>query len=208
MPDGPIPVLGPLPYAMAVFPNFIAQQSTSFKLKEKMFSFSGDSYHVETYPDQRPFLQVKGQVMSISDRTHVLDMNGQEMFVVRKKVFSIPTTYWAEYPNGQKFLDIEGKWSFGKHKAVGVFNYQDQQTGQTKQGRLNLTGGLIDRHADIVDEATGLEVARIDRQLWNMRQLLGDRDSYIVTVAPGMDMALIVAMAIAMDERLNEGKRR
>ena len=77
-----------------------------------------------------------------------------------------------------------------------------------KQARLNMVGDFFDRYADIVDEASGQPVARIDRKFFNARQLLGGQQTYIVTVAQGMDLALIAAMCICLDERRNEGKNR
>ena len=50
----------------------------------------------------------------------------------------------------------------------------------------------------------GHVVGRIDRNLWAARNLLLKR-KYVLTIAPGMDIALCVAMCLAMDERL---KRR
>ena len=44
-------------------------------------------------------------------------------------------------------------------------------------------------------------VAQVDREFFNARQLLADRQSYAVTVAPGVDVALIVPMMVCLDER-------
>lgn len=49
--------------------------------------------------------------------------------------------------------------------------------------------------------SNGQVVAQIDRQFLNARQFLADRDTYAVTIAPGVDMALIVAMVVCLDER-------
>jgi uncharacterized protein YxjI len=75
-----------------------------------------------------------------------------------------------------------------------------------KEARLAMKGDWLDRRADIKDEATGQTVATIDRQFLNARQILGGQQTYVVTVAPGMDMAIICAMCICLDERRNEGK--
>lgn len=99
-------------------------------------SLSGDSFHIELYPSNQPLLQVQGTTFSISGRKMVMDMQGNALFTIRKQTFSIPSTYYAEDPNGNKFFEVQGKWSFGSSKAVGVFSYRDQQTGQPKEGRL------------------------------------------------------------------------
>jgi len=67
-----------------------------------------------------------------------------------------------------------------------------------------MKGDFFDTSADIKDESTGRSVARIDRSFFNARELLGGQQTYVVTIAPGVDMALIIAMCIALDEMRNE----
>lgn len=47
-------------------------------------------------------------------------------------------------------------------------------------------------------------LARIDRQFFNARELLGGGQTYIVNIAPNVDMALIAALCICLDEKRNE----
>lgn len=197
--------LRPLPSPIAIFPEFIARQSENIKLREKMMSLSGDSFYVELYPSAQPLLTVKGEAFSLSGRKTVSDMQGNPLFVIRKEHFKLMSTYYAESPQGGKIFEVQGKWSWGSSKSVGVFQYKDQQTGQVKEGRLFMKGDFFDRRAEITDESTGQPVAVIDRQFLNARELLGGQQTYIVTVAPGMDMAIVVAMCICLDERRNEG---
>jgi uncharacterized protein YxjI len=68
-----------------------------------------------------------------------------------------------------------------------------------------MSGNWADTTADIVDESSGLVVARIDRRLLNSGQLLFGQQTYAVTVAPGVDKALMAALCICLDEKNNEG---
>ena len=43
-------------------------------------------------------------------------------------------------------------------------------------------------------------VAMIDRQVWSARAIIGGAQNYCVTIAPNVDMALVVAMCICLDE--------
>jgi len=38
----------------------------------------------------------------------------------------------------------------------------------------------------------------------NVREVFGDKQSYFVTVAPGVDLTLIAAICVCLDERENE----
>ena len=167
-------------------------------------SLSGDSFDIATYPAQQAVLQVQGEAFSISGRKHMYDMNHNHLFDIRHETFSIPSTYYCEDPQGRRFFEVEGKFSFGTSKAVGKFSYPDQQTGALQEARLLMHGDFFDSYADITDERTGQVVARIDRKFFNARQIFGGQQTYVVTVAQNVDMALICAMCICLDERRNE----
>jgi uncharacterized protein YxjI len=67
-----------------------------------------------------------------------------------------------------------------------------------------MKGDFFDRSADITDSTTKQPVATISRQFLNARELVGGQQTYHVTVAPNVDMAIIVAMCICLDEKRNE----
>ena len=95
-----------------------------------------------------------------------------------------------------------------------------------------MRGNWLDTTADITDEAqaskfpvpqnphrlrsrssirlpglttTDAVVARIDRKLLSGKDVFFGQQTYAVTVAPGVDMALIAALCICLDEKNNEG---
>lgn len=102
--------LPPTPAQIGIFPNFIARQSETLVLKEKVLSISGDDFSIKTL-DGRPIFKVHGEVFSMSGRKKVVDMQGNHLFTIRKQHFSIPATYYAEDPQGTKFFEVAGKWS-------------------------------------------------------------------------------------------------
>jgi len=69
-----------------------------------------------------------------------------------------------------------------------------------------IKGNFFDTHADITEVSTGHPVARIDRQFFNARQILGGQQTYVVFVAPNVDLSLVAAMCICLDEKRNENK--
>jgi uncharacterized protein YxjI len=73
-----------------------------------------------------------------------------------------------------------------------------------KQESLLMKGDFFDSYADITDESNGMVVARIDRKFLNASQVLFGQQTYGITIAPGVDMAIIVAMCICLDEMRNE----
>lgn len=69
-----------------------------------------------------------------------------------------------------------------------------------------MKGDFFDRQADVVDTATGQPVVSIRKKSLNARNLLGGQQTYIVAVAPGVDLSMVVAMCVCFDEKNNEPK--
>ncbi|EXJ79426.1 hypothetical protein A1O3_08928 [Capronia epimyces CBS 606.96] len=67
---------------------------------------------------------------------------------------------------------------------------------------LEVKGDWFDRSASIT--FGGRPVAHISRSFFNVRQIFGDKQTYFVTVAPGVDLTLIAAVCVCLDERENE----
>lgn len=87
-------------------------------------------------------------------------------------------------------------------KAIATFT---SKNGKAEQ--LQMKGNFFDTSADITDEAQGgLVVARIDRKILSGKDIFFGQQTYGVMVAPGVDMALVAAMCICLDEKNNEGK--
>lgn len=67
-----------------------------------------------------------------------------------------------------------------------------------------MKGSWTDFSADILDESTQTVVGRIDRKLLSGRDLLFGQQTYALSVAPNVDMALMAALCICLDEKRNE----
>jgi uncharacterized protein YxjI len=61
--------------------------------------------------------------------------------------------------------------------------------------------------ASIIDESNGMVVAEIKRDLGGVglgREAIFNKQTYEVKVAPGVDMALMAAMCICLDEKTDK----
>jgi uncharacterized protein YxjI len=108
------PQLEGMAAAIGVFPQYIAQQSETLILKEKVLSLSGDSFSIKTI-DGRPIFQVKGNAFSLSGRKAVSDMAGNVLFELRKKHIAIHSTYYAENANKEQFFQVASKFKRTPH---------------------------------------------------------------------------------------------
>ncbi|CAO2653318.1 Nn.00g027290.m01.CDS01 [Neocucurbitaria sp. VM-36] len=193
--------LPPVPHPIAIFPQFIAAGPETLVLKEKVLSLTGDSFSIKL-ANGTPILQVEGKVLSISGRKKVSDMQGNHLFSIVKEHFHIHATFAVESASGEKVLEVKSSFKLMGSKATGTFTSQNG-----KQEVLTMHGNFFDTTADITDETQGgLVVARIDRKILSGKDIFFGQQTYGVQVAPGVDLALIAAMCICLDEKNNEGK--
>ncbi|KAF4462801.1 LURP-one-related 15 [Fusarium albosuccineum] len=186
------------PRQVGIHGNLIARQTETLVLKEKVLSLTGDSFEIKLANGQ-PILKVEGKVMSISGRKSVYDMQGNHLFDIVKEHFHIHTTFAVENPQGQKLMEVKSSFKLIGSKATATFTSADGKTDV-----LEMNGGWLDYSADIVDKTTNTVVARIDRKVLSGKDLLFGQQTYALMVAPNVDMALMAAMCICMDEKNNE----
>ncbi|KAF2807588.1 uncharacterized protein BDZ99DRAFT_464522 [Mytilinidion resinicola] len=187
--------LPPLREKIGFFPQHIAGGTETLVLKEHVMSLSGDSFSIKT-ADGRPVFQVKGDVLSLSGRKHLMDEKGEPIFDIRKEHLTFHTTYYCEDPSGKKIFEVGSKFSPLGSKAVATFTSFD---GKAKE--LEMKGDWLEVSANIVDLSTGEVVAKIDRTLLSGKDIFFGQQTYALTIAKGADMALMVAMVIALDEK-------
>ncbi|EGX48236.1 hypothetical protein TWF173_007179 [Orbilia oligospora] len=193
-----IPAMEAVAAQVAIFPQFVAQKTEALVLKEKVFSLSGDSYDITTV-EKVPVFKVQGKKLSFSGRKIFADQQGNELFHLRKEHLSIHTTYYGEDASGKVLFEVKSKFSIGTSKAY--VNFTD--VNGTAHSLL-MKGNWFDTKSDIVDEKTGAVVASVNRKLLNFGELIGGQQTYVLTVAPGVDMALMCAACICFDEKNNE----
>jgi uncharacterized protein YxjI len=70
-----------------------------------------------------------------------------------------------------------------------------------------MKGNFFNSSAVITNRANEQPVARIERKRFNAREILANQQTYVLTCAPGVDMALLVGMCICLDEKRSEKKR-
>ena len=98
-----------MPQQIGVFDHFIARQTETFILKEKVLSLSGDGFDIKMANGQ-PILKVAGKVFSLSGEKSVFDMAGNKLFHIKKEHLHWHSTYICEDPNNQKFLEVKSSF--------------------------------------------------------------------------------------------------
>lgn len=198
------PPLQPVPSPIGIIPYFCQhRQEMGLRIRERKMSFSGDDFAVKDAMTGQKLFEVDGRTFSLRDNKVIKDAQGQPLFMLDKKILAIHATYRGLSPQSKEQLfTVKSSLSFGT-KLTATFR---NTAGDGREISLILKGDIIDRSAEIRTE-DGIVVARIMRQFANAGQVFFDQQTYVLTVAPGVDIALLLAICICLDEKANESKQ-
>ncbi|KAG8533269.1 uncharacterized protein KY384_002052 [Bacidia gigantensis] len=201
--------LQPFNPPVGILSNFCQPHPVTLKMKEKgMFSGSitGDDFSI-TDVNGREVCKCKGKVMSISARKIFTDPSGRELFHLKNKLLALAKSFIGESPDGKQLFEVKGKFSrlaIDKLLAVlsskSTISFINASTNQSMT--LDLKGDWLDRSAEVTLQ--GRPVATISRSFLNFGQLVSDKQTYYVNCAPGVDLVLMAAICVCLDEREND----
>ncbi|CAD6564656.1 MAG: hypothetical protein ASARMPREDX12_002436 [Alectoria sarmentosa] len=168
-------------------------EPVTLHMKEKAFSLSGDDFTVKTVNGVE-ICKCKGKLLSVSDKKVFTDVQGHEIFALKNKHFTIHKTSHAENPKGHELFVITKKFTVLTNESTVTF--KNESDGRNVE--LDVRGTWYDRSASVT--FGGEPVAHISRSIFNMREILADKDTYFVTVAPMVDLTMIAALCVSLDE--------
>ncbi|KAL7412991.1 tubby C-terminal-like domain-containing protein [Mrakia frigida] len=193
-PSGPLQPFHP---PLGVNTSYCVPNVVTLVLKEKAFSFSGDDFQIKD-SNGNVVVQCHGSAMSFRDKKEIRDTSGRVLFKLETKLLSLLKSFFATGPDGKELFQVKKKFSIGSNKMVTYFT----NASDGAPIELDLKGNFWGGSAEIL--LGGRTVATISRQVMNMREIFVDKQTYFVTVAPGVDLAMIVAVCICLDEAENE----
>ena len=160
-----------------------------YLVQERIFSLTND-FWIEDENGNHAFF-VDGKALSLRETFELSDAAGNLRVVIRKKAFSFRDTMNIEDATGGIATVRPAMFSPFRHR----FEIELADGSQ-----LTAEGSFADKDWQLVT-AEGLEIARISRQWFRVR------DTYGVEVAPGLDDAQILAIAVCID-RIHEDEER
>ncbi|KAJ7642245.1 tubby C-terminal-like domain-containing protein [Roridomyces roridus] len=192
-------LLDPSP-PLGLFSQFCTQDQTTLVLKEKVISWSGEDFSVKDHLGN-VVIKCEGKVLTMTDEKKFTDADGNHLFTLRNKLLHIHKTLEAEDPSGKVILKIKGAIQlFGSTMTATFTNFNGQIVD------LVCKGDILDRKATITRDSQ--IVAQIGRNFLNAREMFAGAETYQVSVAPGVDLALIAAICICVDESKRESHAR
>ena len=154
---------------------------TRYQMREKVFAI-GDDFWVETEGGERAF-KVDGKALRVRS-TFVLERaSGEELFKIQEKAVRVRDTMEIER-DGDTVATIKKALVSPLRDRFAI----DLEDG----GDLSAKGNIVDHEYEI--ERDGNTIAQISKRWFRVR------DTYGIEVAPGENDALIIAIAVCIDE--------
>jgi uncharacterized protein YxjI len=153
---------------------------TRYTMREKLFAI-GDDYWIETDGGERVF-KVNGKAMRIRDTLMFESRSGEELLKIQEKKLTVRDKMEIER-DGHTVATV-------KKALVGI---RDRYSIEVEDGDdLSAKGNFVDHEYEI--ERDGDKVAEVSKRWFRVR------DAYGIEIAPGQEDALILALAVCIDQ--------
>ncbi|KAF0691111.1 Aste57867_17609 [Aphanomyces stellatus] len=186
-------ILLPLQQPIAVFhPKFAAPIPVCLHLKQKLWSWSGDDFTIRDPNTGTPYFRIRGDALSFRRTKTLVDFQGAPIAVMEEPVMSFVRRQEVFTPAMAKKFEITPRITMFDNVLDCVV--VDCITGKTHV--LGVQGDWLARKTVITCD--GIPIAKVFSPI-NFVQ-----DEYYVNIAPGVDMALIVLLCMALEEAAEE----
>ncbi len=157
------------------------------QMRQQMFAI-GDDFWVENGAGQRAY-KVDGKALRVRQTLVIESPDGRELYKIQEKLVHVRDTMDIEGPSGRvatvkKALISPLRERYSVELAAG--------------GEWTVQGNIVDHEYEIT--GPGGRVAEVAKKWFRVR------DTYGVEVAPGQDEALVIAVAVVVDQMAHPGR--
>lgn len=156
-------------------------QPRRYKMRQRMFAL-GEDFDIENDAGER-VLHVDGKLLRVRETFVIQDRQGNEVATIQQRLLALRPSMTISR-GGTELATIRKAWISLLSDRFGI----ELANGET----LDIVGDILDHEYEI--RRGGEAVAAISKQWFTFR------DTYGITVAPGEDDGLILAVAVALDE--------
>lgn len=161
---------------------------TRYRMRQRIVAF-GNDFDIEDAAGQKVF-HVDGKMLRIRDTLIFRDMQGTELLRIQERIARIKDTMRIESPQGQTLAVVR--------KAL-ITPLRDRWTVKIGDGPdLEVQGSVLD-HEYNIGEGPNL-VAEVSKKWFRIR------DTYGVSIKPGQNDILILAISVAVDMMAHPGR--
>ncbi len=155
---------------------------THYQMRQKMFAI-GDDFWIENDRGERVF-KVDGKALRIRSTLVLEDRSGREVAKIQERMLRVKDSMEIEDANGRRV---------GMVKKALITPIRDRWVVKIKDGPdLDVQGNILDHEYSIGEGRD--KVAEVSKKWFRIR------DSYGIEIEPGQDDAVILMIAVAIDE--------
>jgi uncharacterized protein YxjI len=156
--------------------------SNRYQMREKMVSI-GDDFWIENDKGQKAF-KVDGKALRVRQTLVFEDTHGTELAKIQERKLRVKDSMEIEGPQGENLATV---------KKAMITPVRDRFTVKIKNGPdLEVKGNILD-HEYTIGEGRD-KVAEVSKKWFRVR------DSYGVSIDPGQDDIIILAVAVCIDQ--------
>lgn len=177
-----------------IAPSHVSTERTNLYLKEKKFSWSGDSAVIKDQSGKKVY-EIDAKTITMSERRQLLDKDGKIVGQLRKKKTpGLHESYYIGTEDDDKKCKVRLSGTFNPLSSDAKIYLGDDEIGRC-------SGNW--RAKKFAIEIQGNEVASVGRKR-TLTSMFTDADRYCIDVEPGVDLAFICLIALALDELYHE----
>jgi uncharacterized protein YxjI len=152
-----------------------------YQLRQKLVSF-GDDFYIQNEQGQKIY-KVDGKALRIADTLVFRDMQGNKLCMIREKIARLKDTMEIESPTGETLALV---------KKAMITPLRERWTVKIGNGPdLEVQGNFTDHEYSIRKDRD--TIAEVSKKWFRIR------DTYGVTIQPGQNDILILAIAVAVE---------
>ncbi|ORX90942.1 hypothetical protein K493DRAFT_229289 [Basidiobolus meristosporus CBS 931.73] len=193
------------PPIIATEPRFCLPYEISLHLREKFFSFSGDDFSIKDASNTVEYFKCSGRTFSLREKKVLLDNTGAPVLNIRDQFFALVPNYKIYQGSDRNKLLFEIRAKFTLFKPKFTLHFTNLADGNPIT--LELKGDWLARRTvirAINHLGVTTTIARVHSPIGTGRNLFLNKQDYYVTIAPGVDIAMIVAICICLDENAKD----
>ncbi|WWC88205.1 uncharacterized protein L201_003110 [Kwoniella dendrophila CBS 6074] len=198
---GPAQPLHGVSPAVGVYSNHLANKPTSLVLQSNPFENGGEDFLIRDLDSGEVQLVCRTNTASGKHGKVITDVDGNILVSLKSKI-ALSKSFVGEDINGKEILKVKKKFALG---SAFEASFHDAQSSKSKS--IQLRGDFWLGSADILI-VSGPLIAQFSRRKVESKGLNPNKETYIVNVAPGVDLALITAICICFEDasKLEKGK--
>jgi uncharacterized protein YxjI len=159
-----------------------------YQMRQKMVAI-GDDFWIENDRGEKVY-KVDGKALRVRQTLILEDAHGKELYKIQERMLRVKDSMEVEDSNGGQVAMV---------KKAMITPIRERWVVKIKNGPdLDVQGNILDHEYSIGEGRD--KVAEVSKKWFRVR------DTYGVSIDPGQDDALILAVAVCIDEMAHGGK--